>query len=75
MVMFLRHDARAGVNVWGHAKKRPLRHHSIGTNLFLRGILQYIRRDFHPAQKEIDGLAARYLAQAGLSPEAQHDAR
>jgi predicted metal-dependent hydrolase len=32
-----------------------------------RGIRDYLRRDFHPSQRDSDGLAAEYLAGAGLA--------
>lgn len=35
--------------------------------LFIRGMLEYLRRDFHPSQKDLDGLAANYLEEAGLA--------
>jgi len=36
-------------------------------DVFLRGIREYLRRDFHPSQSDIDALAETYLAQAGLA--------
>lgn len=35
--------------------------------VFLPGIRQYLRRDFHPLEKDLDSLASDYLASAGLS--------
>ena len=35
--------------------------------VFLRGIREYLRPGFHPSQNDIDGLAAAYLAGAGLA--------
>jgi predicted metal-dependent hydrolase len=35
--------------------------------VFLPGLREYLRRGFHPKDKDIDGLAAEYLASAGLS--------
>lgn len=35
--------------------------------LFLPGILSYLRRDFHPAQLDLDQLAKDYLASASLA--------
>jgi predicted metal-dependent hydrolase len=32
-----------------------------------RGLREYLRPDFHPSQKDTDGLAAAYLASVGLS--------
>src|SRR5512140_1325419 len=34
-------------------------------SVFLRGILEYMRRDFHPSQADIDHLAVEYLASVG----------
>ncbi len=45
------------------------RGHSIGRNVFWRGIKEYLRRDFHPSKHALDDLAAAYLADAGLTPE------
>jgi predicted metal-dependent hydrolase len=39
---------------------------SDGGGLFLRGIREYLRRDFHPLKKATDQLAADYLASVGL---------
>ena len=36
-------------------------------DVFARGIREYMRRDFHPSQSDIDGLASAYLASVGLS--------
>ena len=36
-------------------------------DVFGRGIREYMKRDFHPSQKDIDGLAHSYLASAGLA--------
>ena len=36
-------------------------------DVFLRGIREYLRRDFHPSQSDIDTLAETYLAGAGLA--------
>jgi len=35
--------------------------------VFLPGMREYLRRDFHPSQKDLDGLAATYLASVGLA--------
>ena len=39
----------------------------VGRNVFLRGIREYLRRDFHPSQADTDSLAAEYLGSAGLA--------
>ncbi len=35
--------------------------------VFVNGIRQYLRRDFHPSKNDLDELAREYLASAGLS--------
>jgi hypothetical protein len=35
--------------------------------VFVRGIRQYVRRDFHPLQNDVDALAERWLEEAGLA--------
>jgi predicted metal-dependent hydrolase len=47
---------------WSVARERTLPH-----GVFLRGLREYLRPGFHPAQADIDGLAADYLASVGLS--------
>jgi predicted metal-dependent hydrolase len=37
-------------------------------DVFLRGIREYLRRDFHPSQMDVDHLADAYLASVGLAP-------
>jgi predicted metal-dependent hydrolase len=39
----------------------------VGKRVFGRGIREYVRRDFHPSQNPNDGLAAEYLASAGIA--------
>lgn len=58
----------------GMERGRPLREarqmrqqRSIGNRVFLRGIRQYIRRDFHPSQNDTSPLAEAYLASAGMA--------
>lgn len=36
-------------------------------SVFISGIREYLRPDFHPSQKDTDALAAAYLAEAGLA--------
>lgn len=36
-------------------------------DVFVRGIREYLRRDFHPSQSDIDALANTYLESAGLA--------
>ena len=35
--------------------------------IFVRGIREYLKRDFHPSKSAIDGLAAEYLMSAGIA--------
>lgn len=44
-----------------------VRERRIGRNVFLRGIREYLRRDFHPSQADTDSLASQYLASVGLA--------
>ncbi|MFT3767040.1 MAG: metal-dependent hydrolase [Minicystis sp.] len=37
------------------------------SDVFARGIREYLRPGFHPSQSDIDGLASSYLASVGLS--------
>jgi predicted metal-dependent hydrolase len=39
----------------------------LGRGVFLRGLRAYARRDFHPNDRAIDGLARDYLTSAGLA--------
>jgi predicted metal-dependent hydrolase len=55
----IRNDVR---ELRARGKKRP----KMGL-LFWKGIRQYVRRDFHPAQNDVDGLAADYLASVGMT--------
>jgi predicted metal-dependent hydrolase len=65
--MLLRQDRRQGrrgaIRQWREVSRRSL----IGERLFLRGIREYVRRDFHPSQIENLDLARNYLAGAGLA--------
>lgn len=46
---------------------RSTRDDDVIGRVFVRGIKEYVRPDFHPSKKRIDHLAAAYLARAGLS--------
>lgn len=41
---------------------------SIARDVFWQGLRDYVRRDFHPHDRDNLGLAAAYLARAGLEP-------
>jgi predicted metal-dependent hydrolase len=59
------HGTRALFRGW-----RELRAHRASFSgrkpIFLDGIKQYLRRDFHPSQNDLDSLADEYLAATGL---------
>jgi uncharacterized protein len=38
-----------------------------GHGVFFRGLREYVKKDFHPSQNDLDKLAADYLAAAGLA--------
>jgi hypothetical protein len=40
---------------------------TIAERVFARGIKEYIRRDFHPSQNDVDGLASGYLEEIGIA--------
>ncbi|WP_437817591.1 metal-dependent hydrolase [Sorangium sp. So ce1078] len=44
-----------------------MRHRSVLRSVFLRGIREYVRRDFHPSQNDNTHLARAYLAGIGVS--------
>lgn len=46
---------------------RQIRTGKSTTSVFARGIREYLRRDFHPLDNDLDDLAAKYLASAGLA--------
>lgn len=72
MVSILRQDRRAGlltlredlrrVRTWRRANQRR----GVLIEVFVRGIREYLRRDFHPSQMPNDHLAEAYLAGAGI---------
>lgn len=51
------------------SERRVLREgrEGLGRAVFWRGLWAYARRDFHPKDRAIDGLAAEYLTSAGLA--------
>jgi uncharacterized protein len=50
---------------WGKAKQ--YRRSKSTRSVFASGIAQYLRRDFHPLNSDLDSLASEYLASAGLA--------
>lgn len=66
--LLLLQDAGRG-GTW-RVRVRPgavLRDHSIVRHVFLRGIREYLRRDFHPSDNDTFHLAEAYLAGAGIA--------
>ncbi|AUX30766.1 MULTISPECIES: metal-dependent hydrolase [Sorangium] len=57
-------DARAASTT---ARLPPLRHRSVLRGVFLRGIREYVRRDFHPSHNDNIHLARAYLAGIGAA--------
>jgi hypothetical protein len=53
---------KLGRDVWLIAGRR-----GIFSRVFVKGIREYIRKDFHPSKQDLDHLAARYLEEAGLA--------
>jgi hypothetical protein len=67
LIMLLDQDRKKGrrgaLAQWRKVPKGP----PISRKVFLRGIREYARRDFHPSQLDNTGLAEDYLARAGLA--------
>ena len=59
-------DREAGPGRWWRDWRRA-RERQHGRSPVSRGLREYLRRDFHPSQSDVDSLAAEYLASAGLS--------
>jgi hypothetical protein len=65
-LVLLRQDEGLGPDAF--AQWRAVRERNpIGRKVFARGIREYLARDFHPAQNDLDALAHDYLAGAGLA--------
>jgi predicted metal-dependent hydrolase len=65
-LMLLRQERGLSPKRWRgdlRVARAKARHRSV----FVRGIRDYLRPGFHPLQNDIDGLAASYLASAGLA--------
>lgn len=60
------HGTRSLFRGWRELKKHR-RAVSGNKPLFVDGIRQYLRRDFHPSQNDLDALAEAYLAESGLA--------
>jgi predicted metal-dependent hydrolase len=70
VAMLLAQDRRRGhrgaLRQWRFVQEHRGRR-SILQRVFLRGIREYVRRDFHPSQNDNYHLAAEYLAKAGIA--------
>jgi uncharacterized protein len=65
-ITLLEQDRRRGdVNLLEELRK--MKNHPIGKRVFARGIESYLRRDFHPMQADIDGLAREWLEANGMA--------
>ncbi len=66
--MLLWQDHRRGAtDLFGGEKMRAMQpRDSLAKRVFMRGIREYMRRDFHPSQNDNGPLATAYLAEAGL---------
>lgn len=64
-VTLLRQERR-----WGPWRRTPLgsRIRRLALQDFVSGTAAYLRRDFHPSQRDTAALASAYLQQAGLTP-------
>ncbi len=66
--MFLKQDWERGERGQVRAFRKVKRPEgTIAQRVFLRGILEYIRPDFHPSQNAVDGLATEYLTKMGIA--------
>jgi predicted metal-dependent hydrolase len=64
--MLLRQEGIGGAELWRRLG-RLHRRRPIGRRVFLRGIREYLRRDFHPWDRDDAELARAWLAREGLS--------
>jgi uncharacterized protein len=66
--MFLQQDWRRGERGGVRAFRKLERPEgAIAKRVFIRGIREFIRRDFHPSQNAMDGLATEYLTKMGIA--------
>jgi predicted metal-dependent hydrolase len=65
--MLLKQDWERGERGAIRAFRRVDTEGTIAQRVFLRGIREYIRRDFHPSQNDVDGLASGYLKSMGIA--------
>jgi len=73
-LMLFRKDHMTPLDALRSLRSMPARDPLV-RRIFVRGIREYIRRDFHPNDKDIDKLAEQWFAARGLSmPEAKTEA-
>ncbi|HET7499622.1 MAG TPA: metal-dependent hydrolase [Kofleriaceae bacterium] len=65
-VALLRQERRSGLRVWRDLGRLPNRD-PIVRRVFLRGIRQYLARDFHPGHNANGRIAADWMASRGMS--------
>jgi hypothetical protein len=65
--MLMKQDWDKGERGAVEAFRKVDREGTIAQRVFLRGIKEYIRRDFHPSQNDVDGLASDYLKAIGIA--------
>jgi hypothetical protein len=65
--MLLRQDHARGERGAFRAFRKVDRRGAIVKRVFARGIREYVRRDFHPSQNDVDGLAEGYLTSMGIA--------
>ncbi len=65
--MLLHQDYKRGERGAFRAFRKVDRRGTIAQRVFARGIREYVRRDFHPSQSDVDGLAKDYLTSMGIA--------
>lgn len=65
--MLLHQDHKRGERGAFRAFRKVDRRGTIAQRVFARGIREYVRRDFHPSQSDVDGLAKDYLTSMGIA--------
>jgi predicted metal-dependent hydrolase len=65
--LLLRQDRERGERGAIRAFRKVKRPGTVFQRVFVRGIREFVRRDFHPSNNPIDGLAAEHLASAGMA--------
>jgi hypothetical protein len=65
--MLLQQDWKKGERGSFRAFRKVDKRGTIAERVFARGIKEYIRRDFHPSQNDVDGLASSYLKSIGIA--------